>query len=107
MIFHNGPKYRYHFIIKELANEYKGEFNCLGEKILRNKKTFSFSEVKKKKLKKSGKSGEEIAKPISYKTKFFDSARFMASPLSNLVDNLAEEIYKTKCTNCDKCWLER
>ena len=49
MIFHNGPKYRYHFIIKELANEYKGEFNCLGEKILRNKKTFSFSEVKKKK----------------------------------------------------------
>ena len=52
MIFHNGLKYRYHFIIKELANEYKGEFNCLGEKILRNKKTFSFSEVKKKNLKK-------------------------------------------------------
>ena len=33
------------------------------------------------------------------------NARFMASSLSNLVDNLAEEIPKIKYINCD-CFLE-
>ena len=33
------------------------------------------------------------------------NARFMASSLSNLVVNLAEEIHKIKCINCD-CFLE-
>ena len=28
---HNGSKYGYHFIIKELAEDLKGEFECLGE----------------------------------------------------------------------------
>ena len=27
---HNGSKYDYHFIIKELAEEFKSEFECLG-----------------------------------------------------------------------------
>ena len=27
---HNGSKYDYHFIIKELVEEFKGEFECLG-----------------------------------------------------------------------------
>ena len=27
---HNDSKYDYHFIIKELAEEFKGEFECLG-----------------------------------------------------------------------------
>ena len=31
MVFHNGLNYGYHFIIKELAKEFEGEFNCLGE----------------------------------------------------------------------------
>ena len=31
--------------------------------------------------------------------------RFMASSLSNLVDNLTEGIYKIKCKDCD-CFLE-
>ena len=30
---HNGSKYDYHFIIKELAAEFKGEFECLGKKM--------------------------------------------------------------------------
>ena len=28
---HNGSKYVYHFIIKELANKFDGQFECLGE----------------------------------------------------------------------------
>ena len=31
MVFHNGLNHGYHFIIKELAKEFEGEFNCLGE----------------------------------------------------------------------------
>ena len=35
VVFHNGCTYDYHFIIKELAEEFKGQFNgqfeCLGE----------------------------------------------------------------------------
>ena len=31
LVFHSGLKYHYHFIIKELANEFKGEINRLGE----------------------------------------------------------------------------
>ena len=42
---------------------------------------------------------------VSYKIKFFDSARFMASSLSNLVDKLAEGIHKIKCKYC-YCFLE-
>ena len=33
--------------------------------------------------------------------KFIDTARFMASSLSNLVDNLAEGIQKIECKDCD------
>ena len=30
-VFHNGSTYDYHFIIKQLAREFKGCFECLGE----------------------------------------------------------------------------
>ena len=30
IIFYNGSTYDYHFIIKELANEFEGQFECLG-----------------------------------------------------------------------------
>ena len=30
VVFHNGSTYDYHFIIKELAKEFEGEFECLG-----------------------------------------------------------------------------
>ena len=29
--FHYGSNYDYHFIIDELANEFKGQYECLGE----------------------------------------------------------------------------
>ena len=31
VIFHNGSNYDYHFIVKELANEFERQFECLGE----------------------------------------------------------------------------
>ena len=31
VVFHNGSTYDYHFIIKELAEELEGQFECLGE----------------------------------------------------------------------------
>ena len=51
------------------------------------------------------KDGNESVVTVSYKIKLNDSARFMASSLSNLVDNLTEGIHKIKCKDCD-CFLE-
>ena len=41
--------------------------------------------------------GEKIIKNISYILQFLDSARFMASLLSNLVNIYSEGIHKIKC----------
>ena len=30
VVFHNGSTYGYHFIIKRLAEEFEGQFECLG-----------------------------------------------------------------------------
>ena len=30
VVFHNGSTYDYHFIIKQLAKEFNGKFDCLG-----------------------------------------------------------------------------
>ena len=40
VVFHNDSNYDYHFIIKELAKQFKGQFECLGENT-ENYKTFS------------------------------------------------------------------
>ena len=31
IVFPDGPNYDYHFIIKELASEFKGQFECLAD----------------------------------------------------------------------------
>ena len=31
IVFHNGSTYDYHFIVKQLAREFDGQFKCLGE----------------------------------------------------------------------------
>ena len=56
-------------------------------------------------VRKINKDDYESVVTISYKIKFIDSARFMATSLSNLADNLTEQIHKTKCKDCD-CFLE-
>ena len=58
------------------------------------------------------KHGEEITKNIFYILQFIHSARFMASSLSNLVNNLFEGIRRIKCKyvhvdkNCEACGIK-
>ena len=90
VIFHNGSTYDYHFIIKELACESDGNFECLGEN---TEKYITFSVLIKKKT-----DNKNI--DITYKIKFIDSFRFMATSLSKLVDNLTDNIHNDKCIKC-------
>ena len=59
MVFNNGSTYCYHFIIKELAEEFEGQFECLGEN---TEKYITFSAPIKK--------GLDSGKSITYKIKF-------------------------------------
>ena len=95
--FHKGSKYDYHFIIKELANDFEGPFACIGESSEIYKK---FSVPIKKQVIKIDKDGEKSVEPISYKIKFIDSMGFMATSLAKLVDNLSEGIHKIKWKDC-------
>ena len=65
----------------------------------------TFSVLIEKEIRKVDKDGNEDIKTIFYRIKFIDSARFMASSLSNLVDNLGDGIHKIEGKNCD-CFLE-
>ena len=49
VVFHNGSTYDYHFIIKNLAEEFEGEFECLGEN---TEKYITFSVPIKKEITK-------------------------------------------------------
>ena len=70
--------------------EFEGNFECLGEN---TEKYITFSVPIKKKI-------ENKDLEITYKIKFIDSYRFMASSLSKLVDNLSEGIHNNKCFDC-------
>ena len=100
IVSHNGSKYDYHFIIQDLAEQFKGEFECFGEN---TKKSITFSVPIKKEITKKDKDGNDKITKISYKIKFIDSYRFMSSSLSNLVDNLSEGLHSDKCTYCKFC----
>ena len=79
-----------------LIEEFKGEFECLGEN---TEKYITFSVPLKKE--------DDIGKIITYKLKFIDSYRFMLTSLSTLVDNLSgvyEKEYK-RCTERKKMGL--
>ena len=90
-IFHNGCSYDYHFIIKGLAEEFEGDFECLGEN---KEKYITFSAPIKKESNKDG--------TIIYRIKFIDSFIFISTSLSTLVDNLSEGIHDNrKCTKCN------
>ena len=85
-----------------MTNDFEGQFERLGENTEKYK---TFSILIEKEVSTIDKDGNESVVTTSYKIKFFNSARFMASSLSNLVDNLTEEIHKIKCRDCN-CFLE-
>ena len=107
IVSQNGSTYDYHFIIKQLAREFKGYFHCLGEN---TEKYITFSVPIKNVLDNDKDSGNDSdsdsdndsdsysdndksknkAKTITYKLKFINSCRFMQDLPSNLVDNLPE-----------------
>ena len=105
IVFHNGSKCDYHFIIRELAREFKYYLECLGEN---TEKYITFSVPIKKVLDKdkkddndsdndkNEKNGKDKKKDkdkkniiITCRLRFFDSCRFMQDSLLNLVDNLS------------------
>ena len=95
IVFHNGPTYDYHFMIKDLVKQFDGNFECLGEN---TEKYITFSVPLKKEIKNKNKIIE-----ITYKIKFIDSFRFMSTLLSRLVDNLSEGIYNNRYVDCKSC----
>ena len=105
-VFHNGSTYDYHFIIKELLVEikgqFKGQFECLGES---TEKYITLSVPIKNQIAKIHKDGNDKIVDMSYKIKFIDSLRFMSSSLSSLVDNMAADeiknIFSYECEDCN------
>ena len=87
VVFHNSYNYDFHFIIRELTNEFEGKLECLEEN---SEKCNAFSIPIAKEVIKIDKDGNESVLTISYKIKFIDSSRFMVNSLSHLVDNLSE-----------------
>ena len=63
--FHNGSAYDYHFIIKQLAKEFEGQFECLGEN---TEKYITFSVPIKKE--------HDNGKTITYKLKLQITCKF-------------------------------
>ena len=88
VIIHNAG-YDTHFIINQLAIEFKGEINCIGDN---TEKYITFSVPIKKEL--------NNGKTVSYKLKFIDSYRFMQNSLSELVDNTSEILKSEKYISC-------
>ena len=86
IIFHSGSTYDYHFITKELAKEFKGQFECLGEN---TEKYITFPVPIEKEV--------DGSKPIIYKLKLIDSFRFMSTSLSNLANSLSDGVHNIKC----------
>ena len=98
VVFHNGSTYDYRFMIKNLAEEFEGGFQCLGEN---TEKYITFSVPIKKEITKQDKSRNDRIIKISYKVKFIDSYRFMSTSLSKLMDNLSEGFHNDKRKDCE------
>ena len=109
IVFYNGSNYDHNFIIKDLAENFKKQFTCLGENA---EKYITFTVPVEKEVTIIDKNGEEITNNISYILQFTDSARFMISSLSNLVNNLSEGFHKIKCKlehddkKCETCRIK-
>ena len=62
VVFHRGSTYDYHFIIKELGNEFEGEFACIEEN---EEKYKTFSVPIKKETIKTDRDNNKTVETIS------------------------------------------
>ena len=92
---HNAS-YDTHFIINQLAKEFKGELNCIGENM---EKYITFSVPIKKEC--------DNGKKIAYKLRFIDSFRFMSTSSSELVDNMSGNFDSIECKSCIENNMQR
>ena len=76
-------------MINQLAEEFKGELNCIGENM---GKYIIFSVLIKKEC--------DDNKIITYKIRFIDSFRFMSTSLSELVDSMSRKFDSIECKSC-------
>ena len=88
VVLHDDSNCGYHLIIKELAEKFKGNIDCLDEN---TEKYITFSVPLKKEIKNK--------KLVTYKLRFIDSSRFLNTSLASLVNNLS----KLGHINCKKC----
>ena len=88
IIIHNAS-YDTHFIINQLAIEFKGELNCIGDNM---EKYITFSVPIKKEFINDGNK-----KTITCKLKLIDSYRFMQASLSELADNMSGIFNTMEC----------
>ena len=88
IIIHNA-NYDTHFVINQLAKEFDGDLDCIGENM---EKYITLSAKIKKKC--------DDGKTIPYKLRFIDSFRFTSPSLSDLVDNLSGIFYNIECKSC-------
>ena len=84
MVFHSVLNSDYHVIIKYLKKVFEGKFDCLEENTEKCK-TFSVTIIT-----------WNYKNHIFSQIQFIDLSSFMTRLLSNLVDNLAQEIHKIK-----------
>ena len=78
----------YLFIIEQLAKEFKGSFDCLGEN---TEKYITFCVHINIEY--------DNDTTVTYKLEFIDSYKFMQSSLSSLVDNLQKLTIKNRRMN--------
>ena len=89
LVFLNGSKYDYHFIINKLAKGFYGQLEFLGEN---TEKYINFSVPISKEL--------DNGKTITYILKFIDSFRFMSTSLRSLFDSLSEKRHSDTYKDC-------
>ena len=88
IIIHNAS-YDTHFIINQLAIEFKGELNCIEDNL---EKYITFFVSIKREL--------DNGKTVTHKLKFIDSFRFMSASLSEHVDNTSGIFKSIECKPC-------
>ena len=86
IIIHNAS-YDTHFIINQLAEEFKGGLNCIEE----YGKIYHFFCIKKE---------FDDNKTVTYKLRFIDSFRFMPTSLPELVHNMSGNFNSIECKSC-------